>query len=174
MTTIVYNTETLKVAYRFTHQPTNDELNAACEAVPNAFAEELQNLKLTELAGIYNATTGSDIKKFANKTTAVERVENALVEAEVPEYDGKAEPAPVRTTLAEGVARSWTDPDVRRRRSERHGVKVNGEEFPSLQAAYRHFGLDEKDHREFRKELKANEGKAIKRHGKSWVAFKRS
>lgn len=173
-TVIVFNTKTNKVSIQFDKKPTNDQLDEACKAIPSGFADELGNLTMPELAALYNANSAADvneIKKFASKAKAVERVAEIL--AEIPVYDGKTKPASTTTTLAEGVAKSWTDPDVRARRSQRHGVKVNGKEFPSLQAAYREFELDEKDHREFRMLLKADCSKKIKRHGKTWQAFER-
>jgi hypothetical protein len=174
MKTIVYNTKTHKVAFCFNKKPTNDELDAACEAVPNGFADEPGNLTIPELTKIFNANSGPDvneIKKFANKTTAIERTTAAL--AEVPVYDGKTAPVSTTTTLSEGVAKSWLDPDVRERRSQRHGVKVDGTEFPSIEAAYREFKLDMKTHRKLRMELKACMPKKIKQHGKTWQAFER-
>jgi hypothetical protein len=178
-TIIVFNTKSNKVAFQFSKKPTNDQLDAACEAVPNGFADSIENLTAANLVAIYNANSGSDvknIKKFINKPTAIERTAEVL--ADVPEFDGEVTtPVPDgngdNSALSAGVAKSWTDPDVRKRRSQRHGVKVAGKEFPSLQAAYREFGLDEKDHREFRMLLKSDCSKKHKRHGKTWQAFER-
>jgi len=170
MTTIVFNTKNHKIVYRFEVQATKEQLAAACESTPNAFAEELQNIKLTELAEIYNVLAGTSIQKFASKTVAVERIQHALLEFEVPIYEGQAKP--VFAKLSAGVAKSWEDPAVRAQRSQRHACLVDGVEFPSLQAAYREFDLDQKDHREFRKELKTSL-KSIKRHGKTWKLFER-
>ncbi len=174
-TTIVFNTKTNKVAFRFDRKPTNDELTAACGSIPNGFADELQNLKLAELVNIFNANSGADvddIKKFRNKTTAVSRVTEILVD--IPVYDGKAAPAVSTTSLAEGVAKSWTVPEVRAARSQRHGVRVGKEEFSSILKAYAHFKLDLKFHRDHRLALKAAMPKGVKdSKGRMWTAFEK-
>lgn len=172
MTTIAINSKTNTVAVRFADNATNEDFDAAVEGIKNGFVDELSNFKAAELVDIYNKLAGADIKRFANKATAIERVEAAMEEAGIPTYDGT--PVVIAdNALSLGVAKSWTDPDVRARRSQRHGVKVAGKEFPSLQAAYREFDLDMKDHREFRMALKADTSKKIKRHGKTWQAFER-
>ncbi|WP_233884549.1 McrB family protein [Paraburkholderia flagellata] len=43
--------------------------------------------------------------------------------------------------LSDGVAKSWEDPEVRRKRLERHAVLCNGERFPSFSAAMKHFKI---------------------------------
>jgi len=176
-TIIVFSTKTNKVSSHFAKKPSQELLEAACKPA-NSFAEQIDKLTVPQLTAIYNANSGKDvktIKKFANKPIAIERTAEIL--ADVPEFDGEAVPVPDgngdNSALSAGVAKSWADPDVRKRRSQRHGVKVAGKEFPSLQAAYREFDIDMKDHREFRMLLKADCSKKIKRHGKTWQAFER-
>lgn len=68
-----------------------------------------------------------------------------------------------------GVAKSWQDPEVKAKRSTRHFVRVNGEEFRSVRAAFIALRLPLNEHIKFRMELKA-EGQ-LNAYGKSWEAF---
>ncbi len=175
-TVIVFNTKTNKVSVCFAKKPTQDQLDAACKAVPNGFAEQLDSLTIPQLTALYNANSDADvneIKKFANKAAAVERT--AAVLTDVPVWDGKeTKVASTTTTLAEGVAKSWTNPEVRAARSERHGIKVGKTEYPSILAAYRDLGMDLKFHRDHRLALKAAMPKGIKDdEGRMWKAFER-
>lgn len=61
----------------------------------------------------------------------------------------------VRAKMAAGVARSWSDAEVRLKRLTRNGVVCNGQEFRSTFAAFEAFGLPDNKHIKFRKELKA-------------------
>ena len=122
---------------------------------------DFSGMTAKELVEFYNSIyPDKPVKKFSSKETALKRCAAAAAEVK-----GKK--------LSNGVKKSWADPEVRVRRSQRHGVKVDGVEFTSLQAAYREFGLDQKDHRAFRMELKASMPKKLERHGKTWQAFER-
>ena len=122
---------------------------------------DFKDMTAKELVEFYNSVyPDKPVKKFSNKATALKRCEAAAAEVK-------------GNKLSNGVKKSWADPDVRERRSQRHAVKVDGVEFTSLQAAYREFGLDQKDHRAFRIELKACMPNKLERHGKTWVAFER-
>ena len=124
-------------------------------------AVNFDDMTTKELVEFYNSTNPEKkVKKFSNRATALKRCAAAAAEVK-------------GTKLSAGVKKSWADPEVRERRSQRHAVKVDGVEFTSLQAAYREFDLDQKDHRAFRKELKAAMPKKLERHGKTWVAFER-
>lgn len=63
--------------------------------------------------------------------------------------------APVTSSNAEGVARSWQDPAVRAARSARHGVEVDGVAYNSTRSAFRALNLPDNKHVSFRKQLKA-------------------
>lgn len=122
---------------------------------------KFDDMTTKEMVEFYNSVyPDKPVKKFASKAVALKRCEAALADVK-------------SNTLSNGVKKSWADPEVRTRRSQRHGVKVDGVEFSSLQAAYREFGLDQKDHRKFRVELKAAAPKSLKRHDRTWVAFER-
>lgn len=60
-------------------------------------------------------------------------------------------------TLSEAIRASWKDPQTAAKRRERSGVKVNGDYFKSVAAAFRAFGLPMNEHIKFRMELKKNE-----------------
>lgn len=185
MSTVLINSKTKEVIFRFDAKATQENFDAACATTKNPFIEEVSNFTMAELTAIHNKLTGSSIKKFSDKATAVERVERDLEESEVPVYEAgsapakkaKAEKLPVdpetkHANLSAGVAKSWADPAVRAQRSKRHGVKVDGVEYTSVLKAFIALELDEKEHRAFRKEVKAS-AKPIKRYGKTWQSFER-
>lgn len=87
-----------------------------------------------------------------------------------PLIDSKKTPK-TSATRSEGIARSWADPKVAAKRSERHGVevKVKGEDkmyFGSVRKAYLELGLPLSGHIKFRIHLK--EKKTLKENGRTW------
>lgn len=87
-----------------------------------------------------------------------------------PLIDAKKTPKQ-SATRSEGIARSWTDPKVAAKRSERHGVEVKpkGEPwmyFGSVRKAYLELGLPLSGHIKFRIHLK--EKKTLKENGRTW------
>ncbi|MDR5883628.1 hypothetical protein QCE69_35615 [Caballeronia sp. LZ032] len=49
--------------------------------------------------------------------------------------------------IPDAVVKSWEDPDIRRKRLERHSVLCNGVRFPSFVAALKHFGIPDPTNR---------------------------
>lgn len=70
---------------------------------------------------------------------------------------------------SEGVAKSWKDKGVAEKRSKRHFVRVNGQEFGSVRAAFVALNLPLNKHIKFRMELKA-EG-SLNAFGRKWEAL---
>lgn len=127
--------------------------------------KNIDDMTIKEMVAEYNALTGKSIKKFASRAAG----EKQLAKARKAMKDGlKASPEVIekvkkmpkvnvgKRSIAEGVADTWTDPHVAAKRSERHGVIVNGTtQYRSVRAAFLDLGLPMKDHIKFRINLKA-------------------
>lgn len=70
-----------------------------------------------------------------------------------------------KRTAAEGIAASWKNPEVAARRLTRHTVVCNGQEFKSVRAAFKAFGLNDKKHIAFRMKLKAAGNEIYRENG---------
>jgi hypothetical protein len=70
---------------------------------------------------------------------------------------------------SDGIARSWKDKEVAEKRAKRHFVRVNGQEFNSVRAAFIALNLPLNKHIKFRMELKA-EG-SLNAFGRKWEAL---
>lgn len=70
------------------------------------------------------------------------------------------------TARSEGVAKSWLDPEVKAKRAQRNGVRVDGVEYKSVTKAFEALELPLKMHVKFRMELKAA-GK-LEEFGHTW------
>lgn len=111
------------------------------------------------------------VKRVSDRATGIKRVEKAISEqaaeylaklealqaalTEAQKAEAPKEEVKARRSTAEGVAKSWTNPEVRARRLTRQSVVVNGEEFNSTPAAFNALGLPMKKMIKFRLELKA-------------------
>lgn len=128
----------------------------------------LNNPTIKELVEVYNdAAKKLDeplVIRFSSKAAGLKRVEKILkrVEELAPAKEEKETHKDISAHEARsaGVARSWKDPEVRAKRSQRNGVIVNGEEFRSVPAAFAHFDLPMKEMIPFRLYLKEH-GKAV-------------
>lgn len=100
MSTIAYSKKSGKVAFVFAVTATNDDFDAACKGKPDLFVEEVANIRAPELLLIHNALADKPVEKFADVTTAVDRVEAVIKAAKVPTYVGKAKPAPKAKPVA--------------------------------------------------------------------------
>lgn len=92
-----------------------------------------------------------EVKRFSDRKTAEKRLASILARHE--------EAFPVQAakrTAAEGIAASWNDPVVAEKRSTRHTVLVNGEEFESFRKAWAACGFDDRKHIKNRMALKTN------------------
>jgi hypothetical protein len=137
-----------------------------------------------ERLAAYNKFTGKDTSKFASTKKGIAQTVKAaiayrdsLCDAEdavdAPVVDEPTQPTrkpskptTVHAKRAEGVARSWQDADVRARRSARHSVIVNGEQYRSVRAAFKALNLPLKEHIAFRMLLK-EQGK-MNEYGYKW------
>ena len=136
--------------------------------------------KTSELVATYNIYAEKPVKKFADRKTAERRVKEVLesaladlraleaVEPEAPEAE------PVKRSLSESIAASWTNPEVATKRLTRHAVvaRVGGKalEFGSLRKAFAALKLPDSKHIAFRQVLKAK-GKATFNFGRDSVEF---
>ena len=78
----------------------------------------------------------------------------------------EADAAPKHTNNAEGVAKSWLDPEVAAKRAQRSGVEVDGVYFGSVGKAYAALRIPKADLISFRMHLK--EVGATKVDGRAW------
>lgn len=69
------------------------------------------------------------------------------------------------------IAESWKDEDVKRRRAQRHAVRVDGAEYRSVKAAFEALRLPLKEHIKFRMRLKEEE--AMQAYGFFWEVIER-
>lgn len=67
------------------------------------------------------------------------------------------------------IAQSWTDPEVKAKRSERHAVRVGKQEFRSVRQAFVELKLPLNEHIKFRMQLKAA-GK-LNAYGHNWLVI---
>lgn len=108
-----------------------------------------------QLVEFYNQNATQPVKKFSDRKTAERRVKQML----------DAQPR-TNTAHGEAIRNSWQNPDVRERRSQRHKVVVDGEEYDSVRAAFVALGLPLSKHIKFRMELKA--AGQLNAHGHDW------
>lgn len=135
---------------------------------------------MKELVEFYNAHAEKPVKRFADRKTAMRRVDELIADMEAGEPEvfttneqlehardlkrrGELDngPAPQRsvTTRSAGIAESWKVAETRRKRCQRSAVEVDGVEYRSVRQAFAALGLPMKMHIAFRMELKAT-GKA--------------
>jgi len=119
--------------------------------------KNIDDMTIKEMVAEYNALTGKSIKKFASREAGIRQLRKARETFEPPKKTKKTPKSPdQKRSIAEGVADTWTDPHVAAKRSERHGVIVNGTaQYRSVRAAFLDLGLPMKDHIKFRIKLKA-------------------
>jgi hypothetical protein len=101
--------------------------------------------KTVELVSFYNAHAAKPVKKFSDRATAEKRVAAILETLTVT--------APTTATgisRSEAIAKSWTNPETRHKRSLRHPVAVDGVEYTSVRMAFLALNLDLKKHIAFR------------------------
>jgi hypothetical protein len=118
--------------------------------------QEVQAAPTPDLIAFYNKKTGKNLKRFANRETAVQRVA-ALLPARRPTPMPKKQPT--GSTISEAVKKSWGVPEVAAARRKRDAVIVAGERYKSVREAFRQLNLPDSKHIAFRGELKAK-GKA--------------
>jgi len=159
----IMNGKTFNIEFKL-HK--RDQIEAACAVVKNPFVFELSDLKMNELVKIYNKHAAAKLKKFSSKVEAFDRLERVLADVpvwvndEVKQIEVKEQP---KTDRSNAIAKSWQDPITAARRAERNGVKVAGEEYRSVRAAFLTLGLPDTKHIAFRAKLKAA-GKATFEH----------
>lgn len=156
--------------------------------------EMVQNAKTKNLVEFFNINTDRNIKKFATRAVAERRVVDLLdemwgegiaaqrFELLSPEDDDEAaleteEAAPKKevgklefpessSRRSQGIARSWTIPEVAAKRAQRSAVKVDGVWYKSVAEAFRALELPMKMHIAFRMDLKAAD--ELEAFGHNW------
>ncbi|QIQ64255.1 hypothetical protein Epa11_00054 [Pseudomonas phage Epa11] len=138
-----------------------------CLAILNALPAEEEAFQEEEApAKVYKTRTSK--KKAEEKAEENLKPEEEITEEEALEEIRKmreeAKNAPEKTKetkdLSAAIANSWKDPEVARKRTERHGVAVTVKgkrgEFKSCNAAFIEFGLPSSKCIRFRMQLKAS------------------
>lgn len=137
-----------------------------------------------ELIEFYNDNSDKTVKKFANRTTAENRIlalmEEMDDEHEVDIFDAGKKKKAVKSavadvekavsSLSDAIAESWKDPETREKRSQRSAVKVSGTQYGSVRKAFTELGLPAGECIGFRIRLKAAGSlKSKKAYGKTWT-----
>lgn len=100
------------------------------------------------------------VSRFATRGDAERRVGELIdnIEASAESDDTALEEDSVVTPVADarsaGVARSWQDPEVRAKRSQRTNIRVDGVDYRSVKQAFDALELPLKEHIAFRQLLK--------------------
>jgi len=132
-----------------------------------ASAEKRVRMLIDMLAG--NDSPGSDAPATdAEKPAKAAKPAKATKVAKQPKAakpaKAKKEPKPVvardpaatAAKRAASIAKSWTDPKTHAARSARNGVKVGGEVYTSVPAAFLALKLDMKKHQRVRRDMVVN------------------
>lgn len=137
-----------------------------CLAILNALPAEEEAFQEEETpAKVYKTRTSKKAEEKAEENLNPEEEiteEEALEEIRKMREEAKNAPEKTKETkgLSAAIANSWKDPEVARKRTERHGVAVTVKgkrgEFKSCNAAFIEFGLPSSKCIRFRMQLKAS------------------
>lgn len=132
---------------------------------------DLSKATMAELVAFFNANAPEgtpQVKRFASVAKARERC--AKLQPATPKATKTPKPEAPKRSRSDGVRDTWGDQSVREKRCERHGVRVDGQEFRSVAHAFRELKLPMKDHIRFRMELKT--AGRLDRYGRVWFTMK--
>lgn len=107
---------------------------------------QIQTLSIAKLVAVYNELTGSALKHFRDRATAIARVSAVL-----PVEPTKKEKGNRRASIAQ----SWKNEEVRAARCDRPEVMCDGQPFSSIRSMCIALGMSPTARRQFRKDLKA-------------------
>jgi len=126
---------------------------------------EIQAAKTSELIAFYNSRSGKPpIRKFSTRAAAEKQATSVLNGADTgalasnPKVEAKrAKVAKAKTVdeRAAAISASWSDPAIRKARTQRNEVRVAGVVYPSVPMAFRALKLPMSRMAKFRKALKA-------------------
>lgn len=144
--------------------------------VPTVTLENIGEFEKDELFAFYNTNTKRKLKRiFPDLATAVAKTTKLLeAMAETPAVEltpeQKAErEAEIAAKRAAGTSRTWDDPEVRAKRTARHGIEVDGVYYKSVAEAYRVLELPMSKHIAHRIDLKKMaEGEVDNEYGMEW------
>jgi len=115
-------------------------------------AANIATIAMAALIAFHNEHAAKPVKKFADRKTAEKRVlallatvkpvkKGAAAKTSAPKAKRTAKPAATPADRSASIAASWTRKEVAAARSARHAVKVGGDVFKSLPAAFRALNL---------------------------------
>ena len=133
-----------------------------------------------DLIAYYNAHASNPVKRFSSRASAIKRVA-ALMQSisapsaspqaiadtlNAPSMPPKSPEAMQKVLVSPAQSKAWQNPDVRAARCERSAVCVDGQDYPSVRAAFLELGLPMGKHIQFRGKLK-EQGK-MEAFGHTW------
>lgn len=131
---------------------------------------DIKTATTNELVAFYNAATGKNIKKFSSRAAGEKQV--AAIIEKMPKPAAKAKVVAEKKEAGDrskAIAKSWEDPSVRAKRSERTSVKLGGHFYRSVKEAFESNNLPLSKHIRFRMELKQHTQLTFKHEGKSYT-----
>ena len=130
--------------------------------------KSVKEMTTAELVAEYNRLRGKSIKKFSSRAAAEAQVLAARKDA-AGETKPAADTRTASTNRSQSTAESWKDKTVAASRKERTAVRVGGETYRSVAAAFAELKLPMKLVIPFRLALKKDERKNLEHDGKTYV-----
>lgn len=130
--------------------------------------KSVKEMTTAELVEEYNKLRGKSIKKFSSRAAAEAQVLAArkdVANDTKPAAESRAE----SSNRSQSTAESWKDKAVAASRKERTAVRVGGETYRSVAAAFTALNLPMKLVIPFRLALKKDERKNLEHDGKTYV-----
>lgn len=123
---------------------------------------DIKSMSTAELVAEYNKLTGKSIKKFSSRQAGEQQVANARVSTDlkngrehaVEKSSKQPKQHKAAGNAAEAIADSWKNKGVAAARSTKNKVKVGGEVYRSVAAAFEALKLPMSKHIAFRAKLK--------------------
>jgi len=134
---------------------------------------DVMNADTKDLIAYYNAHASTPVKRFSSRASAIKRVAALMQSISAPSAAPQAiadmlnaPSMPPKVLVSPAQSKAWQNPDVRSARCERSAVCVDGQDYPSVRAAFLELGLPMGKHIQFRGKLK-EQGK-MEAFGHTW------
>lgn len=128
----------------------------------------VKEMTTAELIAEYNQRKGKSIKKFSSRAAGEAQVEAARNASGETTKTGSASPKP-SANRSESTAASWHNKAIAAKRKERTHVRVGGEEYRSVGAAFLALKLPMGKMIPFRMEVKKSGRSVFTHDGKSYT-----
>lgn len=134
---------------------------------------DVMNADTKALVEYYNTHANTPVKRFSSRASAIKRVAALMQSISAPSASPQAiadmlnaPSVPPKVLVSPAQSKAWQNPDVRSARCERSAVCVDGQDYPSVRAAFLELGLPMGKHIQFRGKLK-EQGK-MEAFGHTW------